>query len=222
MSRSITFGPLDGPPTTPTKTSLHHDSDNPYLSEVLELDPMILERCKPSGWKLEMPPIGPFAARNKLVKQYAWSIPSPQAIEALVSRGPIIEVFAGTGYWASLIKKAGGDIIATDLKPGRNEWCDANPPYTSISELGAVAAAIAFPERMLFMSWPPMDDAAYRCLRAYQGPRLAYIGENAGGCTASDKFFDEVEGPFWEHEETISIPQWFGLHDTLNFYRRIE
>jgi len=221
MSRSITFGPLDGPPTTPTKTSRHHDSDNPYLSEVLELDPMILERCKPNGWKIEIPPIGSFAARNELVQRYAWSIPSPRAIEALVSRGPIVEVFAGTGSWASLIKKAGGDIIATDSLPGRNHWCKVEEPYTDISQLDAVKAAKMYPERMLFMSWPPMNEAAYRCLRAYRGTRLAYIGEDAGGCTATDDFFAELEDPRWLLEETIRIPQWFGLHDTLDFYRRI-
>ena len=49
-----------------------------------------------------------------LTGEFAWAIPDERAIRILKHFSPIVEVGAGKGYWASLLKKAGGDILAYD------------------------------------------------------------------------------------------------------------
>jgi protein-L-isoaspartate O-methyltransferase len=41
-------------------------------------------------------------------------VPNEEAIRQIAVLSPIVEVGAGLGYWASLIAKAGADIVAYD------------------------------------------------------------------------------------------------------------
>lgn len=52
--------------------------------------------------------------RAELVRRYAWAVPDAAAIAALAARSPLVEIGAGTGYWARLLAAAGADIIAYD------------------------------------------------------------------------------------------------------------
>jgi len=45
----------------------------------------------------------------------------------------------------------------------------------------------------LFLCYPPDNDMAMQCLRAYKGQRLVYVGEGRGGVNASPAFFDELD-----------------------------
>jgi hypothetical protein len=45
--------------------------------------------------------------RRKLVAAYAWAIPSHLALEALSRYSPLIELGAGTGYWAFCVRQIG-------------------------------------------------------------------------------------------------------------------
>ncbi len=60
---------------------------------------------------------------------------------------------------------------------------------------------------------------AFECLQAYQGKRLVYIGEQSGGCNATDEFFDRLEQE-WEEVASHRIIQWSGLHDYIVVYER--
>lgn len=58
--------------------------------------------------------------RTDLVAQYSWAIPSPDTLrwilETVGDRG-IVEMGAGTGYWASLLTLGGADVVAYDIAP---------------------------------------------------------------------------------------------------------
>src|SRR3712207_5908989 len=58
--------------------------------------------------------------RRQLTRTYAWAIPNQAAIDAIADlaegRG-VMEVGAGTGYWAALLRQAGVDVIPTDAAP---------------------------------------------------------------------------------------------------------
>lgn len=60
-----------------------------------------------------------FKARGESVKKYSWAIPSEEVIRALASMGPILEVGAGTGYWANLLTQAGAKVTCFDSHPPR-------------------------------------------------------------------------------------------------------
>ena len=61
--------------------------------------------------------------RDELVKKYAWAVPTEASIEAIAALGPIVEVGAGTGYWAWLLRQVGATVEAYDVAPGDNHWC---------------------------------------------------------------------------------------------------
>ena len=77
-----------------------------------------------------------------------------------------------------------------------------------------------FPERTLFLCWPPYRGAmASKSLEFYAGKTVIYVGEGHGGCTGDDKFHRMLECG-WEEVEEVEIPQWDGIHDRMWVYRR--
>lgn len=60
--------------------------------------------------------------RRRLVNKYSWAIPNDAALEAIAALGPIVEMGSGAGYWASLLRERGVDVVAYDAKPYRNLW----------------------------------------------------------------------------------------------------
>jgi len=188
---------------------------NPLLEEALKVDPDIISA---DSWRLPSSNIDAFAARGELVKRYAWAIPNEEALNAIAEWSPIVEIGAGTGYWAYLLTLKGADLVAYDIAPGRNRWCDANL-YFPVA-IGGPEKASEHSDRTLFLCWPPYDDEmAERALLAYRGERLVYIGEWCGGCCANDRFFDLIETG-WRLVREVRIPQWWGLHDSVFMYER--
>ena len=55
--------------------------------------------------------------RDWLARLYAFAVPNEMALNELSLHSPIVEVGAGTGYWSSLLKHKGVDIVAYDIKP---------------------------------------------------------------------------------------------------------
>lgn len=153
---------------------------------------------------------------HKLQQQYAWAIPDDTAICAIAGRGPVVEIGAGTGYWAWLLAQAGCDVVAYDEKPAFNGWCD-HEPYHNVN-IGGPDVAALYPDRTLLLCWPPMTDMADRALAAYAGSALVYVGE-PDGCTA-DEAFRERLARYWTEVADLDIPQWCYLHDALWIYER--
>ena len=56
-------------------------------------------------------------ARDRMVAQFSWAIPNNDALNVLAAHAPLIELAAGTGYWAHLLKQRGVDILAFDNDP---------------------------------------------------------------------------------------------------------
>ena len=59
--------------------------------------------------------VSPFWARGILIKRYAFAIPSDEALDALADVSPLVEMGAGTGYWAYLLRKRHVDVQALFL-----------------------------------------------------------------------------------------------------------
>lgn len=55
--------------------------------------------------------------------KFSWAVPSTPVLEFMVERSPkIVEVGAGTGYWARLLTECGADIIALDTDSTEMLW----------------------------------------------------------------------------------------------------
>lgn len=181
--------------------------NNPYLETITELGDVGRN---------------PFP-RPILTDKYSWAIPNAEALAAIAEQGKIVEVGAGNGYWASLLRANGVDVVAYDSNPvetGTNDFhTSTKTSWTDVAK-GDSKSAAQHPDRALMLSWPPQESSmAYDTLKAYKGNTLIYIGEGRGGCTANQQFFDRLARD-WEPIEEVDIPQWKDMHDTLQIYKR--
>lgn len=207
-------------------------SENPYLDEWRRIygpDASFyggfgLNRTRQRIWDHPNKHLDCFTKRDECVHTYAFSCPTPEAIDTIAKHGPVVEIGAGTGYWAKLLRDRGVDVRAFDLKPPslqstKNYWYKNIEPWSRV-EYGGAPTSNRFPERSLMLSWPPYGSPmASTALRNYYGDTLIYIGESYGGCCADNKFFTCVEKE-WTEVANVMLPQWEGLHDMLWVYQR--
>lgn len=166
-----------------------------------------------------------FADRRDLQRTYAWSIPTPGDIawiRDLLIRYElgIVEIGAGSGYWAWQMRQAGLDVMAYDPHEPGEENFFAGQEWSTVLRDDA-SAAKHHPDRALFLSWPSYSDPwAAHALACYRGNLLIYAGEGDGGCCADDEFFRLLEA---EWEEIGCSPKHVSfsmIHCYLIAYRR--
>ena len=163
--------------------------------------------------------------RHEFVRKFSFSIPTAAVIKKLARVvGPIVEVGAGTGYWAYELCEAGADIVATDLMTFGQDIYDFRESYFEVEQLDALAAAQQYSARSLLVSWPDDFNAAFgwsdEMLEAYEkaGDRqVIYIGEGNGGCTGSDRFHALLRHR-WHEVLRLALPRWDGIHDAVTVH----
>jgi len=166
------------------------------------------------------------AVRGPLVRKYSWAIPTEEAVRKIIDHGPIVEMGAGTGYWAHLIRLLDGDTIAYDVTPPSNEssledwnvWHAGNT-FTKVLE-GGPKVLRQHSDRTLFLCWPPLKSSmASECLRYWEGKKLIFVGDRDN--TANKGFFKCLKDDF-SLTEVIPIPQWANAQDTMTIWRRLD
>ena len=154
-----------------------------------------------------------YHSRHQCTLKYSYAIPNKEAIVTITKYSPIIELGAGTGYWARLLKKNECSIVCYDNK----SW-GFRAKYFKVKK-GSYNVLPRYKRHTLFLCWPPYNSSfAYDCLSRYIGQYFLYIGEANGGCCGCDKFFELLNK--WNLIKEISIPQWNGIHDRLFIYSR--
>jgi hypothetical protein len=115
---------------------------------------------------------------------------------------------------------AGGDIISYDRNlPLENEEWNFTRQWFPI-QIGGPERIKDHRDRTLLLVWPPCDEPlASQALANYSGKTVIFVGEDRGGCTGDDRFFDLLEENFQE-EEVIHIPTWLGISDHLLVCRK--
>lgn len=161
-------------------------------------------------------------ARHEAVARWGFAIPTAEIIEPIVRLGSVVELGAGTGYWASLIKKAGGKIQAFDRYPtgekSVNHYTFKRCSWFPVQR-GTEHVLDKVQANVLLLVWPCYNSSfAYRALKRFRGQYVVYVGEGPGGCTANDIFHAELGK--WTEVNALSIPQWAGIHDYMYIYKR--
>lgn len=159
-------------------------------------------------------------SRDRAVHKYAWAVTSPLTIDEIAAHGPIVEVGAGSGWWAHRLQNVGCDVVATDIaSPETSHRFPGQTPYTKIEVMPGAEAAARYPERTLLLVWPEMDLMSLEALCAYRGDKVIYIGEDRYGCTACDEFFDVLDRDY-EKIQAIPLARWSYCNDVAIVYRR--
>ena len=150
--------------------------------------------------------------RKKLIWAYSWAIPTSEAIFKIKEYAPLIELGAGTGYWAWLLGQAGARIRCFDHEPH-------SPPHWVEIMPGEPSRLKHDSDPTLLLCWPPLNTGmATQSLNHFSGSHLIYIGEWRGR-TGDPEFHDQLEN-HWHLEHQISIPCWPGFFDQVYFFKR--
>ena len=204
--------------------------DNPYLdtyraqfADELVSDPLAALRDRPQ-------PEGR-GVRRKLARAYSWAVPDTAALDAIAQHSPrgVVEIGAGGGYWAGLLRGRGVDVVAYDPDPTAGRWSPVLAGYHT--------AVADHPDRVLLLVWPSYEQPwTDRVVDLYGGETVIYVG--CGGVTGSDRLHALLGVPCWHAEEgedcacppdeplfeqtaVVEIPQWYGVNDRLSVHNRI-
>ena len=168
------------------------------------------------------------ARRNEYTHRFGYAIPTDEALTTLSQHAPLLEIGAGSGYWAWMLRKMGSDVVAYDQCPPSidsetNRFHVRVRCWTDVVH-GDHDAIARHPERTLFLCWPPPNDPmAFEALSRYQGDTFLYIGEaplaNNLNVTGDARFVRLLEEE-WRIERTIALPNWELCWDQLYVFRR--
>ena len=150
--------------------------------------------------------------KSAITRHFAWAVPDEAAIACIRRYATqVIEVGAGSGYWAWLMRQAGIDVTAFDTDP---------PPFTWIEvHRGNEHQMLGHPARTLFLCWPPWaTDMAFNALALYRGEYVVYVGEWMLG-NADARFFALLAARY-EAVDCVALPQWHARADGLTVFRR--
>eukprot|EP00958_Prasinococcus_capsulatus_P015724 scaffold1687_cov405-Prasinococcus_capsulatus_cf.AAC.4 len=124
--------------------------------------------------------------RMPLCCKYAFGIPSQDAIASIghFSDKRVVEIGAGSGFWARLMQASGIDVVAYDIDATKGPYSN-KAKGTKLHHVHHVTVFPGGPEKLeshrdraLFLCWPPRGDAmAMECLHHYEGDTVIYVGE---------------------------------------------
>jgi uncharacterized UPF0146 family protein len=169
-------------------------------------------------------PMTSIIVRQIFVKYFSWAIPSVESIleiKKFANNEQILEVGAGNGLWARLLKNAGCNIFATDNFSTHNTDKAAIKRYIEVEFLSNSQAIQKYNEaNVLFLCWPPTNSMSDESIKLFKGNKLIYIGEGNGGATGSDEFHS-ILWDDWKVVGNIIIPRWNIVNDQIYLYERI-
>lgn len=137
----------------------------------------------------------------------------------------ISELGGGTGWFSQWLKKY--EIPIESCIDNKSWEAYKKKHYLPIVQEGdAVQYVKNHPKIELFLlSWPYMDGLALEIWNIMNSRQyLLYIGEWEGGCTASEEFFEKIEGCEVQNKETKRMKQSFisfnGIYDKPYLFRK--
>jgi hypothetical protein len=217
-----------GGPATPLSRHgdpLPADMNNPYWSIALLLPTSGTDRGRPELSTFFGQPDCLPVTRDDLTYTYSFAVPSPRDIDFLVAQldgRAVIELGAGTGYWAWQLSQRNVDVLAYDSFHWADNQLISGIQYHPVHR-GSVEKIAEHADRVLMLCWPDYDTPfARQALEAYSGDEVIYIGEGWGGCTGDDAF-GEMLAEKWEH--VASSPghvNYYGIHSDVGVYRRAQ
>jgi hypothetical protein len=158
---------------------------------------------------------------TELAQRFSYVVPDDRALSMLADLGPLVEMGAGTGYWAYRLRALGVDIVAFDLAPPDgarpNRYHPMSPTRTKVIA-GDHTVLAAYPDRALMLCWPPLFSSLGECLTYYAGNIVALIGDG-GHRTArlrglSETFLNVAAFP------VRALEPYPGTAPTLSIWRR--
>jgi hypothetical protein len=171
--------------------------------------------------------------REIFIDRFSWAVPDKKSVQEItnfINTDKCLEIGAGKGLWAYLLKLEGINITVVDnlndnetklrkeieenireLKLPK-ELLDYKPrKYFDVEILDGFNALDKYKDHnVLFLCWSRKD---FTC--EFKGNKIIYIGES------DNKFIPGVPNKKeWKRVKIINNPLWIGLHDRIELYER--
>lgn len=173
--------------------------------------------------------LGRALLREIFTGNFSWAIPTRGAIDEIVKfvgTEKVLEIGAGRGLWAKLLKSQGVDITATDVgdKGKYYKFTDEEyRNYTDVEIMDAERAVKKYKPDILMLVWPPMTPMSGTALETFLrsgGKKVVFVGEDESGCTGDEKFFEILNKHYEQTVPEANIKRWDGLWDCLFLYEK--
>ena len=165
-----------------------------------------------------------WSARMAAIKEFGFAVLTREVIEVLRSYAPLLEIGAGSGYWAYELNNAEVPCVATDPEPYSCVRTDLEALWLPVVRLSADEAIKRYGAgRALLAVWPSYNQdwcaAALEQHHAADGQWAIIAHEGVGNCIGNDRMFD-VLARDWVSHRIVELPQWSGIRDYLEIFRR--
>ena len=150
--------------------------------------------------------VASFQLRERIIPKQGFALLTMKWLRELavwIGDRTCVELMAGCGSLSYGLQQLGVNIHATDNFTWGTDgmvtcsWNIERNYWTSIENIDCVDAVEKYSSVDLYiMSWAYMDDTAYRTLLKMRevnpNAMMVFIGEDYGGCTADDNFFETL------------------------------
>jgi hypothetical protein len=159
--------------------------------------------------------------RSSFTDKYGSAIPPNftewEQLLHVIGHNRILSINSGLGYWEHLLQQSGKSVISTDISPPEN-------PFTFVFPLDAVSAVQNFTDVDCLLSiWATAtynNDYVLDALSVFKGKYFILVGEGNGGCTASERLFDELD-QHWVLQHRIEHPNFYSIYSVITVYTRL-
>lgn len=174
-------------------------------------------------------------------------LPTDTAIETILEFSPILEIGAGSGYWAKVLSDAGADVIATDYLPPNVQYenlpddyfdgvgtekyqfisafREEDEPFQETWHTVHVAdhsCVQSYPSHTILMCHPPVGNWTEEVLEyCHLGQELVFVGEWFPGADATPLFFKKLVDN-WECVRTFPVYDWASMHTGGYVFRKVD
>lgn len=157
-----------------------------------------------------------------------FAVPNAEAIATLVKYSPLVELGAGTAYWAELARLAGASVTAYDIDTAGRPRGES---FGQVIDQSHLELTKLDPTTALMLCWPVRPGGLAwdaDVLANFPGSTVLHVGEWAErtllkephhGQTTSLRFQKAIEQDF-RLVERISIPSWPWCADELTVWQR--
>lgn len=160
-------------------------------------------------------------ALTTLAQRYSYVFPDDSSLSSLSEIAPLVEMGAGTGYWAHRLRALGVDIVAFDQAPPDgdrpNRYHTKTPTWTEVIPADHTILT-RYSDRALLVCWPPLFSSLGECLSYYSGNTVAVIGDG-GHRTACIRGLNEAFTPV-SVSPVHALEPFPGQTPTLSIWRR--
>jgi len=188
------------------------------------------------------------AEDENAMEAYAWAIPDERALNICAHYAPLVEMGAGAGYWARLLRERGVTITTYDREVDADCKAAGIPatPFTKIEKGGPEMLSL-FPSATLLLIYPddyeqPTENSdltlSMASLQNYTGDTVIHVGEWLGstltlsmegqespdnvypwGRSTSPDFQIVMEASFHRVLQ-VPLPNWGSVRNCLTVWKR--